>query len=246
VSNEKYEVMDDQDDICFAELLVGGDDGLANIWGTYVKTPSNKFCDYCRGNKLFVGGYNRATNSSTVEDHDCTPRRKIARDAAANHMNRAATRVYNRVKLNSGNVNVGDVVHIGIVPQDRGKVDPTNLTGVVVNINEYYGICQVAVKTGVLRPWYVYDQKLHDLEDAFKNWRQMDLIAPRTASTDQSLVGGHGIFQCSCKGKCTTNICKCYKNNRNCTSACHHNSTCCQNHDQREQSNHDGVVEKKG
>jgi hypothetical protein len=68
VSNEKYEVMDDQDDICFAELLVGGDDGLANIWGT-----SKEFCDYCRGNKLFYGGYNRATNSSTVEDHDCTP-----------------------------------------------------------------------------------------------------------------------------------------------------------------------------
>ena len=161
-------------------------------------------------------------------------------------MNRAATRVYNRVKSNSGNVNVGDVVHIGIVPQDRGKVDPTNLTGVVVKINEHYGICQVAVKTGVLRPWYVYDQKLHDLEDAFKNWRQMDLIALRTASTNQSLVGGHGIFQCSCKGKCMTNICKCYKNNRICTSACHRNSTCCQNHDQREQSNHDGVVEKKG
>ena len=74
---------------------------------------------------------------------------------------------------------VGDVVHIGIVPQDRGKVDPTNLTGVVVNINDHYGVCQVAVKSGLLRPWYVYhklrvlvgkgnDRNLHDLEDTFQ------------------------------------------------------------------------------
>jgi hypothetical protein len=109
----------------------------------------------------------------------------------AENMNKAATKVYNQVKSKSGNVNVGDVVHIGIVPQDRGKVDPTNLIGVlVVNINDHYGVCQVAVKTGLLHPWYVYhklrvlvgkgnDRNLHELEEAFQKWRQMDTIAPR-------------------------------------------------------------------
>ena len=137
---------------------------------------------------------------------------------------------------------VGDVVHIGIVPQDRGKVDPTNLTGVVVNINDHYGVCQVAVKSGLLRPWYVYhklrvlvgkgnDRNLHDLEDTFQNWKKMDTVAPRTASTHQSLVGGQGIFQCKCKGKCSNNSCRCFKNNRKCTSACHRNNKCCENHD---------------
>ena len=242
MSNEKFEVMDDKDDICFAELWVDGDDGLANLWGTYLKPPTEDFIDYCEGNKLFDGGYNRATHSED-DGHEVTPRRKVARDAAAMNMNKAATKVYNRVKSRSGNVTVGDVVHIGIVPQDRGKVDATNLTGVVVNINDHYGVCQVAVKTGLLRPWYVYhklrvlteksnDRKLHDLEDTFTNWRQMDTIAPRTAATNQSLTGGHGIFQCSCKGSCTTKSCSCFKNHRKCTSACHRNSKCCVNYDQ--------------
>jgi hypothetical protein len=112
-----------------------------------------------------------------------------------------------------------------------------------VNINQFYGVCQVAVTTGLLRPWYVYhklrvvpglgnDRALNNLEDAFKNWKTMNWIAPRTAATNQSLVGGQGIFQCRCKGKCNTNSCKCYKNKRICTSACHRNNRCCVNHDQ--------------
>jgi hypothetical protein len=241
ISNDKYEVMDDRDDICFSELSLDGDDGLCNLWGTYLKPPTKDFIDYCRGNRLFDGGYNRATHSEDI-GHEVTPRRKSARDTAADNMNKAATKVYNRVKSKSGNVKVGDVVHIGIVPQDRGKVDPTNLTGVVVNINDHYGVCQVAVKSGLLRPWYVYhklrvlvgkgnDRNLHDLEDTFQNWKKMDTVAPRTASTHQSLVGGQGIFQCKCKGKCSNNSCRCFKNNRKCTSACHRNNKCCENHD---------------
>ena len=129
-------------------------------------------------------------------------------------MEKSANKVYNRVKSKSGNVKVGDVVQIGIVAQDRGKVDPHSLMGVVVNINQFYGVCQVAVTTGLLRPWYVYhklrvvpglgnDRALNNLEDAFKNWKTMNWIAPRTAATNQSLVGGQGIFQCGCKGSAT-------------------------------------------
>jgi hypothetical protein len=117
------------------------------------------------------------------------------------------------------------------------------LTGVVVNINNTFGICQVAVKTGVLRPWYVYhklrvvtgagnNRVLMDLETAFQGWRTMKIIAPRTAAINESIVGGQGIFSCKCKGKCISNICLCFKNNRTCTSACHRNSKCCENHDQ--------------
>jgi hypothetical protein len=246
ISNDKYEVMDDKDDICFAELsLDNGDDGLPNLWGTYLKIPTTEFVQYCIENNVLDDGYNRATNSAdTANLHEVTPRCKMARGVAADNMYKSANKVYNRVKSKSnGNVIVGDVVHIGIAPQDRGKVDPTNLTGVVVNINEFYGVCQVAVKTGLLRPWYVYhklrvisgkgnNRKLHDLDQTFQHWQQLKVIAPRTASTDQSLVGGQGIFQCNCRGPCSTNICKCFKNNRICTSACHRNNKCCVNHDQ--------------
>ena len=131
-----------------------------------------------------------------------------------------------------------------MVQQDRCKVDAHNLTGIVVNINESFGVCQVAVKSVVLRPYYVYhkllvvpgisdNRVLNNLEHAFKNWKEIDYIAPRTASTNESLVGSQGIFQCDCKGKCTTNRCSCFKNGRTCNSACHCNSSCCENHDEK-------------
>jgi hypothetical protein len=157
-------------------------------------------------------------------------------------METSAKKVYNRVKSKSGNVKLGDVVHIPLIQQDRAKIASGNLTGVVVKINDHYGMCQVAVKSGVLRPWYVYhrlrvvpglgnNQKLNGLEDAYKHWETMDVIAPRTAANNESLVGGQGIFSCKCKGKCNTNSCKCFQNNRICTSACHRNSKCCDNND---------------
>ena len=79
--------------------------------------------------------------------------------------------------------------------------------------------------------WIRKQQKLNGLEDAYKHWETMDVIAPRTAANNESLVGGQGIFSCKCKGKCNTNSCKCFQNNRICTSACHRNSKCCDNND---------------
>ena len=73
---------------------------------------------------------------------------------------------------------------------------------------------------------------LMDLETAFQGWRMMKIIAPRMAAINESIVDGQGIFSCKCKGKCISNICLCFKNNRTCTSACHRNSKCCENHDQ--------------
>jgi hypothetical protein len=240
VSDSEYEIMDDGDDICFATLQMDGDDGLENIWGTFMKFPDDEFIDYCKDHSLFVDGeFNRFDG----DDSMVSPRRRQMRKTAAKNMDRSSKKVIKRLKHKAGNVHVGDVVHIPLVQQDRCKVDAHNLTGVVVNINESFGVCQVAVKSGVLRPWYVYhklrvvpgisnNRVLNDLEDAFKNWKNMDFIAPRTASANESLVGGQGIFQCDCKGKCTNNRCSCFKNGRTCNSACHRNSRCCENHDE--------------
>ncbi len=65
-------------------------------------------------------------------------------------------KVYTCIKSKSRNVNVRDIVQVGIVLQDSGKMDHHSLTGVVANINIHYEVCQVAVAGGVLRPWYVY------------------------------------------------------------------------------------------
>jgi hypothetical protein len=72
---------------------------------------------------------------------------------------------------------------------------------------------------------------LNDLKDAFKNWKKMNFISPRTAIICASMVGDQGIFQCKCKGKCMTNQCKCFKKGRICTSAYHQNSKCCKKND---------------
>jgi hypothetical protein len=117
-----------------------------------------------------------------------------------------------------------------------------------VNINNTFGTCQVAMQTGVLRPWYVYhklrvvtgagnNRVLMDLKNAFQGWKMMTFIAPRTAAINELIVGGQGIFSCKCKGKCNSNVCLCFKNNRTCTSACHWNSKCCENHDQEKLDN---------
>ena len=175
-------------------------------------------------------------------DHEVTPNRQELRLQAAKYMDKSARKVVKRLKSKSEVVSIGDIVQVPLVKQDRAKVDSGNLTGVVVNINDVFGVCQVAVKSGVLRPWYVYhklrvvpgpgnNRALMNLEDAFKGWKTMKVIAPRTAAINESIVGGQGIFQCKCKGACNTKQCICFKNGRKCTSACHRNSKCCLNHD---------------
>ena len=60
VSNTEYEIMDDNDDICFATLQMDGDDGLESIWGTFMKFSDDDFIDYCKDHNLFADGkYNR-------------------------------------------------------------------------------------------------------------------------------------------------------------------------------------------
>ena len=234
-----YEVMDDNDDICFASLQIGGEEGLKNMWGSFIKYPNVEFLEHCKTNHLFCDG---ANNRLDGIEHEVSPRRAATRRQAAKMMDRSARKVMRRVKSKQALIKLGDVVHVPLVQQDRAKVDAPNLTAVVVNINNHFGVCQLAVKMGILRPWYVFhkirrlpdlgnNRYLNDLEDAYKNWKKMNFVAPRTASLCESFVGGQGIFQCKCKGKCTTNQCKCFKNGRICTSACHRNSKCCENND---------------
>ncbi len=37
---------------------------------------------------------------------------------------------------------------------------------------------------------------LMNLDEVFKGWKMMSVIAPRTAAIYKSIVGGQGIFQC--------------------------------------------------
>jgi hypothetical protein len=219
VANDVFEVMDDKDDVCFATL---SRDILSEMWGNEVRFPCSEFVQHCKDNCLFFDGSNQRIDGL---GHEVSPIRQELREEAAKNMDRSSRKVMKRIKSRSAVVSIGDVVQVPLVQQDRSKVDAGNLTGVVVNINNTFGICQVAVKTGVLRPWYVYhklrvvtgagnNRVLMDLETAFQGWRTMKIIAPRTAAINESIVGGQGIFSCKCKGKCISNICLCFKNNK--------------------------------
>ena len=59
------------------------------------------------------------------------------------------------------------------------------------------------------------------LEDAFKEWKDMNKISKREAARRTSKIDGQGFIQCSCKGKRNTYSYSCKKHGRICNSHCH-------------------------
>jgi hypothetical protein len=227
-----YEVFEDNVDIYFALLQLKGEEEMKALWGSYMKYPNNKFLEHCKTDHLFS---DIANNRLDRIEHEVSPCHAAIHRQAAKMTDRSARKVIRRVKSKQALISLGNVVYVPLVQQHRAKVYAHNLTAVVININNHFGVCQLAVKNGILRPWYIFHKICHlpdlgnkrylnDLEDVYKNWKKMNFVTPRTASICKLFVGGQGIFQCKCKGKCTTNQCKCFKNGRICTSACHRNS----------------------
>ena len=140
--------------------------------------------------------------------------------------------------------NYGEVVHVPLKDMDKAKVDTGNLTGVIVQVDKTRSQSRVAVKTGLLKCWYVYHQQgritgsgndveLNGLSETMANWKTLKVITEWEAARNESMVGGQGKgdVTCNCKGRCNTNQCSCKKAGRICTSACHHNNFKCVNHD---------------
>jgi hypothetical protein len=85
--------LDDYDDICFSTLDLKGD---KNLWGTYIKRPSDAFVDYCKEHRLFSSGAHSRFTDPFV--HEVTPKRRAAQDSAADNMGKATRNVIKRVK----------------------------------------------------------------------------------------------------------------------------------------------------
>ncbi len=129
---------------------------------------------------------------------------------------------------------VGEVVHVALKNEDKAKVDLDNLTGVIVKVDKTRSQVHVAVKSEMLKSWYVYHRlgqvtgkgnnvELNGLTDALNGWESMKVISEREAKRKELIVGGQGKgdVTCSCKGKCNNNHCSCKKAGRICSSACH-------------------------
>lgn len=132
-----------------------------------------------------------------------------------------------RVEMVAGKV--GDNVAVPIPLVDRGRGDPRNILGIVLdrNENDLYTIC---VKGGILKGKYsrnqfdICPQTLLTEQDV----DQTKTISLRQAVNVESSSGGQGFVRCNCSGhkKCQTNRCKCFKNKVKCSSRCHNSLNC--------------------
>jgi hypothetical protein len=126
---------------------------------------------------------------------------------------------------------VGDNVAVPVPLVDRGRGDPRNILGVVVNRDEH-DLYSIAVKAGILSTKYTRNQ--FDLCPQ-RLLKDSDMNAECTISLRQAIkstaTGGQGFFHCDCSKsmkQCKTNRCKYFKAKRLCNSRCH-NSVTCQN-----------------
>jgi len=132
-----------------------------------------------------------------------------------------------RVEMVAGKV--ADNVAVPIPLVNRGRGDPRNILGIVLdrNENDLYAIC---VKGGILKRKYsrnqfdVCPQTLLTEQDV----DQAKTIGLRQAVNVESSSGGQASFAAIARDikKCQTNRCKCFKNKVKCSSRCHNSLNC--------------------
>ncbi|KAK7478180.1 hypothetical protein BaRGS_00030541 [Batillaria attramentaria] len=119
-------------------------------------------------------------------------------------------------------------------PVDRGRGDPHNILGIIVNRDLDTDLYRIAVKAGVLsgqysrNPFDLCPQRL--LSDSEQDVDHKKAVSLRSAVRVQSASGGQGFTKCNCNGikNCQTNR-KCFKAKLNCNSLCHGSLTCANN-----------------
>ena len=150
--------------------------------------------------------------------------RKRAREAQelqAQKMVKRSRRVLTEAK-------VGDNVTVPIPNVDRGRTDPKNLIGVIVE-RDSQELYKIATKSGVLDGKFSRNQfdicgyALYSIEDM-----DMQTTLPlRKAVQEVSTCGGQGFVRCNCHGtRCQTKRCKCFKSQLKCNSRCHSKLPC--------------------
>jgi hypothetical protein len=154
-------------------------------------------------------------------------RRREAAGAQACQAERMVKR--SRVDLRPGEQ--GDNVAVPVPLVDRGRGDPRNILGVIIDRREDTDQYRIAVKAGVLNGMYsrnqfdLCPQRLLNTEDI----NTEKTVSLRSAVISESSTGGQGFIKCNCTGaqKCRTRRCKCLKAGLHCNSRCHSSLNCC-------------------
>jgi hypothetical protein len=176
------------------------------------------------------------------DDIDQSPKRRRLREKATSNQKKQAATMSKRAKIADGSeFKVGDIVQVKLHHVDTTKVDPKNITAVVVEISKY-GSYKVACKQGVIKNWYEYhrlsrvselqnNRAIYGLDDMFEYWMGAAKLSEREAAKRMSIVGGQGVTSCGCRGRCVTKSCTCVKDVVFCNSRCHKGNTKCENCD---------------
>ena len=134
---------------------------------------------------------------------------------------------HSRIDLKAGEA--GDIVAVPIPMVGRGRGDPRNILGVIVDRDEH-DMYRIAVKAGIVSKKYSRNQFDLCLQQLLND---SDVNRESTITLRQALKstasGRQGFFRCDCskgKKKCQTNRCKCYKAKRLCNSRCHSSLSC--------------------
>lgn len=169
------------------------------------------------------------TDDALEQRHsNITHQRKRARESQLQQAERMVKR--SRIEHKPGDI--GDNVTIPIPLVDRGRGDPRNIMGVIIERDEN-DLYRIAVRAGVLSEKYsrnqfdVCVQKLFKMSDICQD-KQVGL---RAAVKTESKCGGQGFAKCNCAAnskRCSSNKCKCFRLKLKCNSRCH-GSLCCDN-----------------
>lgn len=165
-------------------------------------------------------------NNDSVEEHPA----KKCRIIAAKNLSDQAEKMIGRSNTKLGDLNKGDNVLVTVSEFDRGRGDPPNIIGVVIEEKE--GKYKVGTKHGIIQNWL---ERNSLAITKYNNLSVKDVPVNIEASIRElvrlgSVGTGQGYKRCSCKKDCKTARCKCFKNGFICNSACHFSKTC-SNHD---------------
>lgn len=159
--------------------------------------------------------------------HPALKHRKIA----AENIMKQSIRMKKRAEKILSPAAVGDCVAVFISEFDRGKADPPNVLGVVIEVHEN-GRFTVGTKVGIFRNQM--ERTCFEVTK-YKGLKTEDvpnvILTSREIVRLQSVGNGQGYKRCSCKGSCADRRCQCFKNDLKCNSACHKHNNRCKNHD---------------
>ena len=125
---------------------------------------------------------------------------------------------------------VGDRVAVSVSEYDRGRGDPANVIGIILEVDEHKRY-RIGTRAGIISNWMERNTfeiiKFRGIEKSDVPETEKSL---REITRTLSVGHGQGFKKCTCKGGCNSKRCKFVKNNIKCNSSCHGRRSC-QNHD---------------